>query len=81
MRLSVRRYNPMASIRSLLSPKGPAVTLPVTNREVDCPRALDGMGKVERCMTCDRLIVLEADAEGNGTVTCRPGAGARDEHG
>ncbi len=66
----LRRYNPIPPIRRLLSP---TAEVAVKDAAAECPQVPEGTAPVERCMHCDRLIVLHLDSEGNGTVTCRPG--------
>jgi hypothetical protein len=66
----------LASIRRRFDPK-PATTLSVTDGEVDCPQVVQGVGQLDRCMTCDRLVVLHVDAHGDGTIDCHPGQDAR----
>lgn len=68
----LRRFNPVERMRRLLRLPPPVVSLAVQDAAVGCPEEPAGAKSIERCMQCDRLIVLEVDAEGNGTVECRP---------
>ena len=65
-------YRQLMDRTRLLGRRPPVVALAVHDGSVDCPRdgIVDGL---ERCMFCDRLVMLDADAHGEGTVSCRPG--------
>jgi hypothetical protein len=73
MTFSLSRYNPIPPIRRLFG-TAPTVTGTITDETAVCPQAADGTAPLERCMNCDRLVVLQVDADGNGSVTCRTDA-------
>lgn len=56
----------------LLRRPSAVVEFPVHDGVVQCPRngTVEGL---DRCMLCDGLVMLEADADGEGRVECRPG--------
>ncbi len=68
-----RRCNLLRPISRLFNWPGPQTEVAVTDQMAECPRAFDGVSPIERCMQCDRLVSLQVDADGAGTVICRAG--------
>ncbi len=72
MRALLQRFDPVGPIRRLVRGSRGDAPRDVGNRVVACPVAEDRVADIERCMHCDRLIVLHVDADGTGTVECDP---------